>query len=57
LRGAGRSGAAQSGAAGSGTGPHGAATDPELRRVIDAWPQLPDDIKARVLALVGAVTR
>ena len=28
--------------------------DPELARVVAAWPQLPDHIKAAVLALVGA---
>jgi hypothetical protein len=27
--------------------------DPELARVIDAWPDLPDHIRAAVLALVG----
>jgi hypothetical protein len=47
-----RESAAQSGAAGSGTGSHGAATDPDLRRVIDAWPGLPAEVKARVLAEV-----
>jgi hypothetical protein len=29
--------------------------DPELERIIDAWPDLPPNIKAAVLALVGAV--
>jgi hypothetical protein len=28
--------------------------DPDLARVVDAWPALPDHIKAAVLALVGA---
>jgi hypothetical protein len=27
--------------------------DPDLARVIDAWPDLPDHIRAAVLALVG----
>jgi hypothetical protein len=44
--------AAQSGAAGPGTGSHQVAADPELQRVVEAWPHLPDEIKARVLALV-----
>jgi hypothetical protein len=45
-------GAAQSGAAGFGTSSQGAATDPELGRVIEAWPRLSAEVKARVLALV-----
>jgi hypothetical protein len=39
-------GAAQSGAV---------AADPDLARVIDAWPDLPPHIKAAVLALVGSI--
>ncbi len=52
LRNSGQPRAAQSGAAGPGTGPHGAASDPELLRVVEAWPRLPAEIRAAVLALV-----
>jgi hypothetical protein len=45
-------GGAESGAARSGTGLHGDATDPGLARVVEAWPGLPEHIKAAVLALV-----
>jgi hypothetical protein len=52
-------GAAKSGAAGSSTGPHGdaaEAADPALARVVKAWPRLPAEVRAAVLALVdGAV--
>jgi hypothetical protein len=34
--------------------PYGAEADPDLSRVIAAWPDLPAHIKAAVLALVGA---
>jgi hypothetical protein len=50
-----RTGGAKSGAAGSGTGPHGAAAeagDPDLARVVAAWPGLPPEVRAAVLALV-----
>jgi hypothetical protein len=30
-------------------------TDPDLRRVIDAWPMLPRHIKAAIVALLDAV--
>jgi hypothetical protein len=33
--------------------PTGAETDPELARVIDAWPDMPPHIRAAVLALIG----
>jgi hypothetical protein len=52
LRQGGSGGAAKSGAAGSRTGPHQAADDPGLRRLIKAWPRLPAEVKAAVLALV-----
>jgi hypothetical protein len=44
--------AAKSGAANSGTGPQGAAADPDLARIIAAWPALPGHIKSGVLALI-----
>jgi hypothetical protein len=31
-----------------------AETDPDLARVVTAWPELPAPIKAAVLALIGA---
>ena len=34
--------------------PNTADTDPELTRVVTAWPDLPAPIKAAVLALIGA---
>jgi hypothetical protein len=34
--------------------PTRAETDPDLARVLDAWPRLPPEIKAAMLALVGA---
>jgi hypothetical protein len=33
--------------------PESVQTDPELARVVTAWPDLPAHIKAAVLALVG----
>jgi len=33
--------------------PTQAETDPDLARVLDAWPRLSPEIKAAVLALVG----
>jgi hypothetical protein len=33
--------------------PTGAETDPDLARVIDAWPGLPAHIRAAVLALLS----
>ena len=32
------------------------ALDPELARVVAAWPDLPDPIRAAIRALVGSVT-
>jgi hypothetical protein len=34
--------------------PETVRTDPDLARVLAAWPTLPANIKAAVLALVGA---
>jgi hypothetical protein len=31
-----------------------AATDPDLQSVVDAWPTLPDAVKAGILAMVRA---
>jgi hypothetical protein len=33
-----------------------AKTDPDLARVVTAWPDLPPHIKAAVLALIGTVS-
>jgi hypothetical protein len=33
-----------------------APTDPELARIVAAWPDLPDAIRRAMLALVGAPT-
>jgi hypothetical protein len=33
--------------------PTGAETDPDLARVVTAWPDLPPHIRAAVLALIG----
>jgi hypothetical protein len=35
--------------------PTEAESDPDLARIIIAWPNLPDHIRAAVLALVGTV--
>lgn len=32
------------------------ATDPDLNHIFDAWPTLPEPIKAAILALVQATT-
>jgi hypothetical protein len=37
--------------------PENPALDPELARVIAAWPDLPEAIRRAVLALVGTVGR
>jgi hypothetical protein len=34
----------------------GSTTDPELARVLAAWPKLPDSLKAAVLAIVKSAT-
>jgi len=39
------------------TGPESAAIDPELRAVVDAWPTLPDAIKAGISAMVRAAAQ
>jgi hypothetical protein len=31
-------------------------TDPELARIVDAWPTLPDALKAGILAMVEAAS-
>ena len=33
-----------------------ALSDPDLQRIIDAWPVLPDHIRQAVLALVGTAS-
>lgn len=46
-------GVSESGGANSGAlGARGGAIAPELRAIIDAWPTLPEAIKAGILALV-----
>jgi hypothetical protein len=42
----------KSGTAGPSTGSHEAATDPDLARIIAAWPTLPQHVKAALLALL-----
>ena len=37
--------------------PKNAAIDPELRAVADAWPTLPDAVKAGILAMVRAAAQ
>ena len=32
-------------------------SDPDLARVVDAWPALPDAIRRAVLALIGSAMR
>ena len=44
------SGGAESGAVGAQSGPF----DPDQAAVNDAWPHLPDAVKARILAIVNA---
>ena len=44
-------GGAESGAVADEIGP----IDPDLRRVIEAWPKLSEAFKARILAIVDAV--
>ncbi len=44
-------GGAESGAVGDKGGP----SDPDLQRLIDAWPLLPEAVKAGILAMVRAV--
>jgi hypothetical protein len=33
---------------------HSTPTDPDLARIIDAWPTLPDHIRAAIMALVAS---
>jgi hypothetical protein len=37
--------------------PKSVETDPDLQAVVEAWPTLPEHIRAAVLALVGTVRR
>jgi hypothetical protein len=32
-------------------------TDPDLARIVDAWPSLPDAIKAGILAMIEAASK
>ena len=34
--------------------PNGAEADPDLSRVVAAWPELPEAIRRAVLALIGS---
>ena len=48
-----------SGAGGAESGslpPDSAQTDPDLRRLVDAWPTLPDAVKADILGMIEADT-
>jgi hypothetical protein len=45
-------GGAESGAAGSGTDSHSVANDPDLSRLLAAWPTLAEPIRLAILALV-----
>jgi hypothetical protein len=36
-----------------GVGPKRAALDPELARIVAAWPKLPEPIRRAMLALIG----
>jgi hypothetical protein len=57
LRNRGQSGAAKSGAAERSTDSQGDANDPDLARVIAAWPTLPGDVKAEVMKQVDGAAR
>lgn len=46
-------GGANSGARSAPTGPESTPVDPDLQRLVNAWPTLPEPIRAAVLALVG----
>ena len=37
--------------------PNQADTDPNLTAIIEAWPALPESVKAALVAMVGAVSR
>jgi len=50
LRASGKSGGAESGA----DSPKTPCIDPELAKVIDAWPMLPEAIRAGIVAMVKA---
>ena len=47
----------QSGAESGALGAENAPIDPELAAVVDAWPALPEAIKAGILAMVTAARR
>jgi hypothetical protein len=52
-----KSGVFQAGGAESGAlGAQNAVSDPDLQTIIDAWPNLPEDSKAAILAMVKAAT-
>ncbi|MCH7685408.1 MAG: hypothetical protein IH899_01785 [Planctomycetes bacterium] len=44
----------QGGAESGAVGAQSALMDPDLRAVIEAWPELPDAVKAGILAMVRA---
>ena len=44
------------GARGGAVGSKSASIDPDLQAIIDAWPSLPDAVKADILAMVNAET-
>jgi hypothetical protein len=44
----------QSGAESGAPGARKAPLDPELAAVVDAWPALPEAIKAGILAMIGS---
>jgi hypothetical protein len=48
----GQDGGAESGAARPGTDSHEAATDPDLQRIVSAWPVLPEHVRAAIMALI-----
>ena len=48
-----KAGGAESGAVGSEIGP----IEPDLRRLIDAWPTLPDALKTGIVAMVEAAAK
>jgi hypothetical protein len=52
LRNHGQSSAAKSGAVRQESTSNGATSDPALVALIDAWPDLPADVKAGILAMV-----